>query len=137
MKPTVELRGLDDVNNLLTKIAPREAFNIMRATVHGIAGGIAKDAKALAPEDEGDLRQAIKPKRERPVRGYLLSTVRVNPVAFYWRFLEYGQGPDGEEHAMFMQAVDKFRQDMNRIFLNQFGKKWEAALKRAAKRNGN
>lgn len=125
------------MNNLLTKIAPREAYNIMRATIHGVAGGIAKDARTDAPEDEGDLRAAIKHKRERPIRGYLLSTVRVNPVAFYWRFLEYGQGPDGEEHAMFMRAVEAFRQNMNGIFLTQFGKKWEAALKRAAKRNGS
>jgi hypothetical protein len=80
------------------------------------------------------LRKAIKSKRERALYGRLLSTVRVDPSAFYWRFLEYGQGPDGEEHAMFMRAVENFRSDMDRIFLTQFGKKWEAALKRAAKR---
>lgn len=137
MRATVTVRGLDDVNNLLKTIAPREAYNIMRATVHGVAGGIAKDARFDAPQDDGDLKKAIKPKRERAVFGYLKSTVRVNPVAFYWRFLEYGQGPDGEEHAFFMRAVEKFRQDMHGIFLTQFGKKWEAALKRAAKRNGN
>lgn len=137
MKPTVTIRGVDDVNDMLTQIAPKQAYNIMRATIHGVAGGISKDAKGDAPEDEGDLKQAIKPKRERGRRGYLLSTVRVNPIAFYWRFLEYGQGPDGEEHAFFMRAVEKFRRDMHRIFIEQFGKKWEAALRRAAKRNGN
>jgi HK97 gp10 family phage protein len=136
MKPTVTLRGIDDVNDMLAQIAPRQAFNIMRATIQGIAGDIAKDAKRNAPEDEGDLRGAIKAKRERGSRGYLLSTVRVNPVAFYWRYLEYGQGPDGEEHAMFLRAVESFRADMHNTFITQFGKKWEAALKRAAKRNG-
>ena len=136
MRPTVTLRGLDDVNDLLTQVAPRQAFNIMRATVHSVAGGIAKDARRDAPEDEGDLKGAIKHKRERGARGYLLSTVRVNPVAFYWRYLEYGQGPDGEEHAMFLRAVEKFRQDMHGVFVTEFGKKWEAALRRAAKRNG-
>tara|TARA_R110000851_G_scaffold3035_1_gene12236 strand:+ start:4240 stop:4566 length:327 start_codon:yes stop_codon:yes gene_type:complete len=106
----------------------------MRATVHSIASGIGKDAKSDAPSDEGDLKGAIKSKRERAVRGYLRSTVRVNPVAFYWRFLEYGQGPDGEEHAMFMRAVEKFRRDLDGILVREFGKKWEAAMKRAAKR---
>ena len=137
MRSTVTLRGLDDVNDMLSRIAPREGFNIMRATVHGVAAGISKDARLDAPEDEGDLKGAIKHKRERAQFGYVRSTVRVNPIAFYWRFLEYGQGPDGEEHAFFMRAVEKFRRDMTRIFIEQFGKKWEAALKRAAKRNGN
>jgi HK97 gp10 family phage protein len=134
LKGTVTLTGIDDINNLLTKVGPKTAFNIMRATVHSIASGIGKDAKNDAPSDEGNLKGAIKAKRERAVRGYLRSTVRVNPVAFYWRFLEYGQGPDGEEHAMFMRAVEKFRRDLDGIFVREFGKKWEAAMKRAAKR---
>jgi len=129
----VTLRGIDDVHDLLTKVGPRVAQNLMRSTIHSIAGGIAKSAKKNAPEDEGDLRKAIKPKRERGMRGKLLSTVRVNPVAFYWRFLEYGQGPDGEEHAMFMRAVEEFRRDSDGIFVREFGRKFEAALKRAAK----
>ena len=95
MKPTVTLRGIDDVNDMLTKIAPRQAYNIMRATIQSIASEIGKEAKKEAPEDEGDLKGAIKAKRERGAKGYLLSTVRVNPVAFYWRFLEYGAIPEG------------------------------------------
>lgn len=134
MKGSVTLTGLQDVNDILTKIAPRQAKNIMRATVHGIAGDIRKEARADAPSDEGDLKKAIKAKRERAIRGYLRSTVRVDPSAYYWRFLEYGQGPDGVEHAFFMKAVESFRADATRIFVEQFGKKWEAALARAAKR---
>lgn len=134
MRVTTTLRGLEDVDRLLGEVSPRVGFNLMRATVGGIASGIAKDAKSYAPEDEGDLKKSIKTKRERPVNNYLWSSVRVNPVAFYWRFLEYGQGPDGEEHAMFMRAVEKFNAEKDRILVEQFGKKWEAALKRAAKR---
>ena len=134
MKTSVTIRGLDDVNELLSQIGPRQAINIMRATVQGVASGIAKDAKADAPQDEGDLKKAIKPKRERAKRGYLMSTVRVDPSAFYWRFLEYGQGPDGVEYAMFMRAVENFRMNMHQTFIQEFGKKWEAAMVRAAKR---
>lgn len=134
MKATVTLRGIDDVNDLLTKVAPRQGYNIMRATVHGMAGQIRDEAKKKAPKDEGDLRKGIKAKRERSVRGRLLSTVRAAP--FYWRFLEYGQGPDNVEHAFFLRSVEEFRADMHARFLTEFGKKWEAALARAAKRNG-
>lgn len=134
MRGTVTLRGIDDVNDLLTRIGPRQAQNILRATINKIATDIAKDAKKDAPEDEGDLKGAIKSKRERGRPGYLLSTVRVDPVAYYWRFLEYGQGPDGEEHAFFMKAVERFRMNSHRIFVEEFGRKFEAALARAAKR---
>lgn len=130
---SVELKGLDDVDELLSKIAPRQAQNIMRATIHGIAGEIRDDAKRDMPVDEGDMKRGTKSKREKSVRGQLLSTVRV-AGAFYWRFLEYGQGPDGVEVAMFGKAVAKYRARQNEIFLQQFGKKFEAALVRARKR---
>lgn len=130
---TVELKGLNDIDDMLSKIAPRQAQNIMRATIHGVAGTIRDDAKKAMPVDEGDMRKGTKIKRERTVRGQLLSTVRV-AGAFYWRFVEYGQGPDGVEVAMFGKAVAKYRSRQNEIFLQQFGKKFEAALVRARKR---
>lgn len=138
MKPTVTIRGLDDVNDLLSKIGPREAKNIMRATIHGVAGQIRDDAKKAMPVGgDGVMKKATKAKRRRGEFGKIRSDVVVTKAAFYWRFLEYGQGPDGVEYAMFMQSVEKFRKDMTRILIEQFGKKWEAALARAAKRNGN
>lgn len=136
MKPTVEVRGLDDVNDLLGRIAPREAKNILRATVHGMAGEVRDQAKRDAPEDEGTLKKSIKSKRRRQRGGWIRSDVLVQFRAFYWRFLEYGQGPDGVEHAFFGRAVEKLRGEMTKIMITQFGKKWEAALARAARRNG-
>jgi HK97 gp10 family phage protein len=130
------LRGVDDVNDLLGRIAPKQATNIMRATVHDMAGEVRKDAKANVPVDEGDLRRAIKARREQVKYGKISSTVRVARSAFYWRFLEYGDGPDGVEHAFFARAVEKLSRNMHRQFLLSFGKKWEAALRRARKRNG-
>jgi HK97 gp10 family phage protein len=132
----VTLTGIDDVQTMLTKIAPRQAKNIMRATIHGVAGEIRNDAKAVMPVDSGDMKRETKAKRERGRPGYIQSTVRVGRKGFYWRFMEYGQGPAGVEYAMFLKAVEKFRGKMHRTFVEQFGKKWEAALARAAKRNG-
>lgn len=137
MRSTATIRGIDDVNDLLKKVAPRQAKNIMRATVHGVAGEIRDEAKAMMPVDEGTMVRATRSKRRRGRVGEIRSDVIVTATAFYWRFLEYGQGPDQVEYGMFMRAVEKFRANMNRIFIEQFGKKWEAALARAAKRNGN
>lgn len=136
MKPTVTVTGLEDVNDLLTKIAPRQAKNIMRATVHGLAGEVRDTAKELSPDVTGKLVKSIRAKRRRGHYGWIKSDVVVTKAAFYWRFLEYGQGPSGVEYAMFMRSIEKLRPNLNRIFVEQFGKKWEAALARAAKRNG-
>lgn len=129
----ITLTGVDDVNRLLDQVAPRVATNIMRATIHGIAGDIAKDAKKHMSEDTGTMKKVTKPKRERTRFGHVSSTVRVGLDAYYWRFREYGQGPDGTEDAMFMKATAKFETEMDRIFVEQFGKKFEAALARARK----
>lgn len=131
---TVEIKGIDGVNEILNSIGPREGYNLMRSTVHAIAAGISKDAKKSVPVDEGTLKKAIKHKRERAVGGYVLSTVRVDPSAFYWRFLEYGQGPDRVEYAMFLKAVEEFRTNSDAVFSREFGKKWEAAVARAARK---
>ena len=134
MKPTVTIRGIDDVDRILSDIAPREGLNIMRATVHSVAGTIAKDARDNMPVDSGDMKKATKHKRERTQFGKVSSTVRVSKLAFYWRFREYGQGPDGREDAMFAKAVARFRANFDAIFVREFGKKFEAALARARKR---
>lgn len=133
MKTT--LTGVDDVKNILETIAPRQAVNIMRATVHSIAGGIRDDAKKKMPRDSGDMIKGTKAKRERTRNGLALSTVRVDPDAYYWRFLERGDGPDKIDHAFFAKAMALYRQDQERIFVNEFGKKFEAALLRARKKN--
>lgn len=128
----VEIEGIADVNRVLDAIAPKEAKNLMRATVQDIARQLAKDAKKNAPKDEGDLRKGIKPKRERGDRRTVKSTVRAAP--FYWRFLEYGSGPDGVEHAFIMKAVQAMRPNMDRVYLEAFVKKLEARLARERKR---
>jgi HK97 gp10 family phage protein len=130
----VTLTGIDDVNDMLSKIAPRHAMNIMRSTIHGVANVIRDEARSVVPRDSGTLAKAIRTKRGKLTYGRIKSDVVVTKAAYYWRFLEYGQGPDGVEYAMFMKSVEKVRPDLNRIFVTEFGKKWEAALARAAKR---
>lgn len=132
-----EVTGVDDINRILGSIAPREATNIMRATVHGMAGEIRDDAKEnmKAHEDTGTMRKATKAKRERGAPGLVASTVRVGREAFYWRFEEMGDGPDGLAKDNFMKAVATFRANMDQILITQFGKKFEAALARARKRS--
>ena len=128
----MDIEGIADVNRVLETIAPREAKNLMRATVQDIAGQLAKSAKKNAPKGDGDLRKGIKPKRERGDRRNVESTVRAAP--FYWRYLEYGDGPDGIEYAFMLKALQEMRPNMDRIYLEAFLKKLEARLARERKR---
>lgn len=140
-KNGISVIGLDEVQEVLRAIAPRQARNLMRATIHGIAAEIAKDARSLAPVDTGALKKAIKARRvkshpDRPVSEVYVQTGKgKTPDAYYWRFVEYGTGGDNprQEHPFIRPARDKARANMPDVISRQFGKKLESALKRASK----
>ncbi|WP_395543274.1 HK97 gp10 family phage protein [Neotabrizicola sp. sgz301269] len=119
----------------MTTVAPKEARNLARSTVQQVASDIAKDAADMAPRDSGDLKRSIKARR-RNANGsdQFESIVHVLPAAFYWRFLEYGQGPDGVEYAMFLKALNKYKADGQQRHLDAFAKVLERRIKRAMKR---
>lgn len=136
---TYEITGIDEADQLLTKIGPRAAFNLMRSTLSALARDIAKDASEYAPRNTGDLDGNIKSKRMRSLKGSstLSAAAYVRGGAsgdlFYWRFLEHGQGPDGVEHAFFARATENYRRDQRAKLEHHFVKKFEAMLRRAAK----
>lgn len=134
MKVDMEVTGIDDVERLLSMIGAREAKNIMRATVHDMAKSVRDDARNDMPEREGVMVKSTKHKRERATPSQVASTVRVGRDAFYWRFLEYGDGPDGVAYDFFLKAVLKSRSEMMTAFLVPFGRKFEAAAERAGRR---
>lgn len=130
----VTITGIADVNRLLSQIAPTEAKNLMRATVHGLATDLVKSARERMPVDSGDMKRSTGAKRERGNRTTLASSVRVAGIAFYWRYLEYGQGPDRVEHAFFLQSLEALRPDLDRRYLEIFVDKLIARLKRLNKK---
>ena len=136
MKMKTQITGVADVAKIFREIAPREGINLARSTTQAIASDLAKSAKNNAPQDDGDLKASIKAKRERGTPQFVHSTVRVSKDAFYWRFLEYGQGPDGEEHAFFLRALQAFRPHMESKYTAIFVKKLQARLRRLKKANG-
>lgn len=129
----VTVSGIEDINHILTTIAPREAKNLLRATIFEMAKDIAKDAVSRMPSDEGTMKAETFAKRDRGNKNTLAASVRVSRDAFYWRFLEYGQGPDNVEYAFFLQTLQALRPDLDRKYLEIFTKKLIARLKRAKK----
>lgn len=137
MKTEVRITGVADVNRVLRQIAPKEAQNLLRATLFEMAKQVAKEASNNAPVDDGDLKGSIKARRERGKKNVLMASVRVLRKAFYWRFLEYGQGPDGVEHAFFLKALQNIEPEIERIYLQTFAKKLVARLARLSKKAGS
>lgn len=138
----IRIEGLDELQKTLAELAPREAFNLSRAAIHGVAQQVAKRAQARVPVDSGTLRKAIKAKRGNPRNnaGKPFSDVVVEHGkdarndAFYWRFLEYGTTTGIAEHRFIGNAIESVRPEVPGIMREQFGKKLEALLARKAKK---
>ena len=136
----VEVRGTEEVKELLEKIAPQHAVNIARATVHGVAGAVRDTVKSNAPRDEGTLRRSIKAKRRRMSFGKIRSDViaeRGNGAkadGFYWRFLERGTAKSPPQPYI-LPSVREIEARLPAILREQFVKKFRAAVARAQKRN--
>ena len=135
MNIDIKIKGIADVNRALTEVGPKEGRNLIRATVQDIAQQLAKSAKEYSPDDTGQMDAGIKAKRDKPTRNTVASSVRVYD-AYYWRFLEYGDGPDGVEHAFFLKALQEMRPNMDRVYMDAFAKKLAARIKREMKRRG-
>jgi hypothetical protein len=130
----VEIRGLSDVRRVLNTVAPREAKALMRGTVKSIADEAVEDAKGYMLTsglyDSGDLVSGTKARTERDEGLTMKATVRVSG-AYYWRFLELGDGPDGIEHAMFLKARESTLQNLDRYIVEGFSTKLIDRIKRA------
>lgn len=138
-KKGFSIDGVKEVQQILDDIAPKHARNLMRATIHGVASTIAKDAKVNAPERSGNLKKAIKSKRRKskpdnPISEVIVLTGRGGVSAFYWRFHEHGTSTGISEKRFIGRASDKARANFQTVLTEQFGKKLEQALRREAKK---
>lgn len=137
---SVTITGIADVNRILRDIAPNEARNLMRSTITDLAKDVAGLATQNAPIDRGVLAAMIRGERKRGKRNLLTSAAGVIRESgsswdpYYWRFLEYGQGPDGVEHAFFLRAVRSIEPQLEGRYLTIFGQKLEARLARLRKK---
>ena len=130
---TVEIRGIDDVRRVLRDVMPKEARILSRQATKDVATAIADEAKALMPVDEGNMVAGTRALQERDKNGQGMASVRVRD-AFYWRFLEYGDGPDGIEHAFFMRAREKVMRNIDNIATRAFVQRLAARIAKVAGR---
>lgn len=100
------MTGLDVALRILERDLPEAAREEGAEWRLEAARAIAKEAKRLAPANSGTLRKSIFAGRNKydPEAAEVYVKRSGKGDAFYWRFLEYGQGPDGIAHGFFMRA---------------------------------
>lgn len=135
MTDGVELIGMDEIQDLLEQIIPKEANNLSRALVFGLAQEAAKLAKQNVRVNTGNLRKSIKAKRRRGKVGAPVADVMATQGntaknnGFYWRFVEHGTGGDNPQPArpFVRPAYDKIRADLpmytDKVFTDKLRKR--------------
>lgn len=132
----VFITGDKEVAKILAEIAPKEARNLSRSTVHGVASKIAKGAKSRVPVDEGTLKKSIYAKREKSSPDRPVSSVRFKDEGYYWRFIEHGtsKGNSLDARPFFRPAVQEVEANLNTILREVFQKKLASRIKRVLKK---
>lgn len=115
----VEVTGLDAVLAALEDVAEDSVKKLTADFCLDVATAIAEEAKAIMPKDTG-VMAALTVAEIGKGRNASSASVRVGRDAYYWRFLEYGDGPDGIEHAFFMRSREKVFADIDNVAANNF-----------------
>lgn len=129
---TMELTGIEQIQDLLDSFIPKKAFNLYVATVRGIAAEIAKEAKRRVPTNSRTLKKSIKVKKRRSAKNEAVFSVLFKGDGFYWRFVEHGT-VTSDAHPFFFPAVLQIQSDMPNIIRRVFVKKIEGMVKRELK----
>lgn len=138
---SMSIEGLDAVSDVLAKVAPREARNLLRNTVHAVAGQVRDEMRKRVKEtveDTGTLRKAITAKREKMRGNQVASNITithgkaVRHNAFYWHMVEYGTVKD-QAQPFITPSVEAMRPQIPGIFTREFGAKYEQMMARKLK----
>ena len=126
------VKGLDTVLAVLSDVNEKNVKPLQSDFCTDVAEAIAERAKPLMPgPDSGTMMAATKAERGQG-RDFGGASVRVCREAYYWRFLEYGDGPDGIEHAMFMRARESTFADLDSVALRRFNERLAKLMTKGA-----
>lgn len=124
---SVKLEGLTDLTQWLTVTAPDLARQLAGDLVMDTAKAIADEAKANMPSKTGKMKKATRARKARSSKTQAVANVECK--AFYWIFLEHGDGPDGVEHAMFRRAEETVKAGLDRAEFPRFKRRLAGAFK--------
>lgn len=131
MAEGIEIEGLEECIKQLEEVLPKEARNLARSAVQGVAMQVRNEMRKKAPRRTGRLRRSIKAKRNRPHYDQVSSDVFVDNKAFYWRFVEYGTQKEAA-HPFVQPTVEEIGPKIPDLFREQMGIKLERLMVRKA-----
>jgi HK97 gp10 family phage protein len=129
---SMQIFGIEDLKKMLKDYAPNEARNILRQTVHGLAGKTRDVLKRRVKKRYRRLQRSIKAVRRRSKNFEHVSEVRGGRTAPYGFMLEYGTSKTRAQ-PFITPGVEELRPKMAQIYRDEFGKQLERVLKRRAK----
>ena len=140
---TITITGIKETEKILSEITPKHARNLAAATNRAVAAQIQKKIKRTVPlHRTGATKKGVKVRKRRsppdkPVHIVYAGKSKNNVTPFWWRYIEHGTGgKDGlPAHPFVAPAAEEARNELDAIYIRQFGKRLEALLKREAKKN--
>lgn len=127
------VEGLEELREMFREIAPREANNILRTTVHALAGEVRDEMKLRVKRRSGALAKSIKAVRRRGGPNFPVSEVRLGATAPYGLMLEFGTSKTVAQPYI-VPTVESMRASIPEKYRELFGKKLEQNLARRAKK---
>lgn len=137
----LELSGFKEYAKMAKDLSPKQAKQLARSVVHGVAGEARKMVRKEAPKQEGTLRKAIKSKKRSMQGTKAISDVRIEHGrqaqhdAWYWHFIEFGTQKKSAQPYI-RPTVERLEQELPRIWAEQFGKKLQKKLEKIHKAQG-
>lgn len=120
--------GVTDLRQTLTELAPRESRNILRNTVHGVAGVVRDKMKQRVTKLTRDLERSIYTLRRRGKPDAPVSEVRLRATPHsHGLMLEFGTSKT-KAQPFIVPIVEEIRPQQAAIYREQYGKKLEKAL---------
>lgn len=135
----VVIEGLDELQDTLLNVTPREANALLKRVTLSIAEGMAAKMRTSVPVRTGKLRDAIvaqqgKQRPNKPSAEVIIQSGKgAKRNAFYWHFVEFGTRHMKAE-PFIVPSVESERPQVQQKFREGFGQELERTLARKAKR---
>jgi HK97 gp10 family phage protein len=135
----VSIEGMEDLQETLKTVMPREAKNILRRTTFAVATTVRDKVKARAPKKTGALMKSIKAKRNKGTRTEMSASVVADRSGgrtgrgFHAHFLEFGTVKMPAQ-PFIVPTVEEMRSQVPELYKENFGVQYEREIAKRHKK---
>jgi HK97 gp10 family phage protein len=139
VKNGARIIGLEDLQETLLQVMPREAKNILRRTTYQLATKVRDGVKAKAPVHTGNLKRSIKAKRDRGTKTNIAASVIADRgggrsgKGYHSHFLEFGT-VKMQAQPFIVPTVEAMRPEVTEMYRTEFGVQFEREMAKRHKK---